>query len=167
MKKGAVGKFINKVDWRTLFLSLVTVFSTGLLGSLFVSRGVKSFWYMTVRPSITPPNWVFTLVWVILFILISISLYFCLTCARNRKTCLRVEFLFAINLLLNFLWSFFYFWLRKPLFAFFDLIALWISIVAIIYYSWNINRKAALLLIPYLLWVTFAGLLNYLSILKS
>ena len=159
--------FFKKIDWGIFLLSIITVSSTAILASLFMARGINSFWYLTVRPSITPPGWVFSVVWTILYILLAWSLYSCLTCTKNKKICSRVELLFAVNLLLNFLWGFLFFWMRKPLFAFFDIIALWISIIAIIYGTWNVNRKSALLLIPYLLWVTFAGVLNYISVLKS
>jgi tryptophan-rich sensory protein len=165
MKKG-LKKFFKKINWGILFLSLVTVYGTALLGSLFTSPGVKSFWYMTVRPSITPPDIVFPITWNILFFLIFISLYISLTKVKDKKTFSKIEIAFGINFLLNFLWSFFYFGLRNPLFAFLDLIFLFFSILAMIRITWKINRKASWLLFPYLLWILFAGLLNYLSIFR-
>ena len=162
MKKGL--KFFKKINWKILVCSAIAVYATAFFGSLFTSAGVKSFWFSTIRPSITPPNWVFPLVWNILFFMIFLSLYLSLTSAKNKKVKCKLEIVFGINLILNFLWSFFYFWFRNPLLAFFDLVALESSILILIYLISKISRKASLLLIPYFIWVAFAGLLNYLSI---
>ena len=163
MKKG-LKKIFGKINWGILFLSLVTVYGTAALGSIFTSAGVKSFWYLSIKPSITPPNFVFPIIWNILFFLIFISLYISLTKSKNKKISSKVEIVFGINFLLNFLWSFFYFGLRNPLLAFADLILLFFSILAMIKITWKINRKASWILVPYLLWIIFAGILNYLSI---
>jgi translocator protein len=165
MKKRWKKKF-KKINWLILLLSLFAVYAPAFLGSMFTSVGVKSFWYMTVRPSITPPNIVFPIVWNILFFLIFISLYISLTNVKNKKESSKVEIVFGINFVLNFLWSFFFFGIRNPLFAFLDLILLFFSIIAMIKITWKINRKASWLLVPYLLWIIFAGLLNYLSIFR-
>jgi tryptophan-rich sensory protein len=162
MKKGASRKFFKKIDWNILFLSLIAIYATAILGGLFTSRGANSFWYLTVRPSITPPNWVFPVVWNILFFLIFLALYLCLVNVKNKKICSKVELCFGINLVLNFLWSYFFFGLRNPKLAFVDLILLWFSIISIIYSSWKIDKRISILLVPYFLWVTFAGVLNYL-----
>jgi len=164
MKKGGIKNLFKKINWNALFLSALAVYATEILGALFTMRGVKSFWYSTVRPSITPPNWVFLVVWNILFFMIFVSLYLYLKKLKNRRWPSNVELLYSINLVLNFLWSFFYFWIRNPIIAFVDLILLWISIAILICLNWKSNRTSALLLIPYLLWISFAGVLNYLSV---
>jgi len=165
MKKGLKNIF-KKINWKNLIVSFIVVSATAFLGSLFTSKGVESFWYWTVRPSITPPNWVFPIAWGILFFLIFLSLYISLTNAKDKKISSRIELVFGINLILNFLWSFLFFGLRSPLFAFADLILLWLSIFAMIFVTKKISKKASWLLIPYLLWVSFAGVLNYLSLFK-
>jgi tryptophan-rich sensory protein len=168
MKKG-VGKGLKKISWKFLILSFVVVYAVAFAGGVFTSKGVNSFWYLTVKPSITPPNWVFPVVWNILFFLIAVSLYLVLVHKENKKgksARLKAEIAFSINLVLNFLWSFLYFYLRNPTLAFFDLILMWLSIAAMIYFSYKISKKTAWLLVPYLLWVAFAGVLNYLSAFK-
>ncbi len=110
-----------------------------------------------------PPNFVFPIAWTILFILIAISLYFAWI-NSNKKQKVFVIALFLVNFILNILWSVFYFTMHKPLFAFMDLLLLFLSIIALIVYNNKIDKKAGYLLIPYLLWVGFAGILNYLSI---
>jgi tryptophan-rich sensory protein len=170
MKKEGIKKIFKKINWNALFVSFVAVYATALLGGLFTSKGLASLWYQNVRPSITPPGWVFSVAWNILFFLIFISLYLCikdLKALQKRKWPSSLELAFSINLILNFLWCFFYFWLQNPLIAFIDLILLWTSIIVIICLTWKSNRISALLLIPYLLWISFAGVLNYLSILLS
>jgi translocator protein len=162
MKKKGIS-FFKKINWCMLFLSAITVYATALLGSLFTMKGLNSFWYLSVRPSITPPGWVFSVVWNILFFMIFISLYLYLRKIKNQKWPTKIELAFSINFILNFLWSFFYFWKGYLTIAFVDLILLEISIIVLICLTWKSNRKSALLLIPYLLWVSFAGVLNYLS----
>lgn len=150
------------INWKILIFSLIIVYLTAFLGSLFTSPSVNSEWYETIRPEITPPNWVFPIVWNILFFLIAISLYIAWTSA-NKKERKIVALVFGINLFLNFLWSVFYFGLQNPTLAFFELILLWISILVMILCLCRINKTSSYLLIPYLLWVSFAGILNYLS----
>ncbi len=153
----------KKVNSKYLLLSFVVVFAVAFAGSIFTSNGANSFWYQTVKPAITPPSLVFSIVWSVIFFLIAISLYLFLTSVRNKTHKLKLEIIFAVNLLLNFLWSLFYFGSRNPSLAFFDLILIWLSIIMLIFIGWKENKKAALLLVPYLLWVSFAGVLNYLS----
>ncbi len=147
-----------KINWKVLIFALILVYLVAFTGSLFTSS--NSDYYETVKPSITPPNYVFPIVWNILFFLIALSLYFSLTESKNNK----IITLFSINFLLNILWSFFYFYLQNPLLALVDLILLWFSILILIFSTYKISKKASYLLWPYFLWVSFAGILNYLSI---
>jgi tryptophan-rich sensory protein len=134
------------------------------IGSIFTSSKTNGEWYKSIRPSITPPGWVFPIVWNILFLLMALSLYSSWTKTKDNALRSKIFSFFGINLCLNILWSLFYFQLQSPLLAFFDLILLWASILVLIFLSWKKNRKASLLLIPYLVWVSFAAVLNFLSI---
>jgi translocator protein len=154
----------KRINFKILVLSFIIVYSFAFLGSILTLKSVNSEWYDSIKPSITPPNWVFPVIWNILFFLIALSLFLSLTKAKNKNLKWKIKSIFGINLSLNVLWSFFYFYLKQPLYAFFDLILLWLSIIFMIYLVWKINKKSAWLLVPYLLWVTFAGVLNYLSI---
>ena len=155
MKKG--------INWKVLIACLVIVYAVAFIGSLFTSQGVNKAWYQETKPSITPPNYVFPIVWNILFFLIALSLYFSFTNSKG-KTRNKIVIVFAINLILNIFWSVLFFALKSPKSAFFELIALWFSIIAMIFITARADKKSAYLLIPYLLWVSFAGILNYLSI---
>ncbi len=154
---------MKKINWKILIICLVIVYSVALIGSFFTSSNVDSEWYETIKPSITPPNWVFPVVWNILFFLIALSLYFAWIKSKNKKSKKKIVIVFGINFLFNILWSVFFFALKMPILSFYELVfLLWPSILAMILITWHINKKAAYLLIPYLLWVSFAGVLNYL-----
>ena len=153
---------MKKINWKVLVFSLLIVYLIAFLGSLFTSPSIDSGWYDTVRPSITPPNFVFPIVWNILFFLIALSLYFAWT--SSDKIDRKIIFLvFGINLFLNLLWSFLYFGIQNPFLAFFELIFLWVSILIMIFATYRINKVSSYLLWPYFVWVSFAGILNYLS----
>jgi tryptophan-rich sensory protein len=147
-------------NWKVLLVCLFAVYAVAFLGSLFTYNSVNTPWYDSVRNSLTPPNWVFPVVWNVLFFLIALSLYFAWTSAKKQKT--KIAAVYGINFLLNILWSVLFFTFRKPNLAFFELIILEFSILLMIFTVLKINKKSAWLLVPYAVWVGFAGLLNYL-----
>jgi translocator protein len=150
----------KRLNWKVFIISLVIVIIVAGIGSLFTDTGS---WYQSIKPSITPPNLVFPIVWTVLFYLIAVSLYYSWLSSKDKEK-LMVIILFGINFILNILWTFIYFKNRNPLIAFIDIVALWVSILVLIIYNWRRDRKASYFLIPYLAWVSFAGVLNYLSI---
>ncbi len=154
---------MREINWTALITSLIVVCAVAVVGSLFTSSSVESEWYESIKPSITPPNWVFPVVWSILFFLIALSLYIVWTSA-NKENKGKIFLAYGINFVFNIMWSVSYFGLKDPLAAFIDLIFLFLSVLYILVFSWKIDRRASYLLIPYLLWVGFAGILNYLSI---
>ena len=149
--------------WKPFIISVLIVFAIAFLGSSVTTKVVDSAWYESIKPAITPPNWVFPVVWNILFFLIAASMYLAwIHSKKGKKGIVALEY--GINLLLNLLWSVLFFGLKQPLYAFVCLIFLWISILSMIYVTYSINKKSSYFLIPYLLWVSFAGVLNYLII---
>jgi len=152
-----------KINYKILFSSIVVVFLVAFIGSILTFQGIKTGWYDSIKPSITPPSWVFSFAWTFLFCLIILSLYLSLTSVKDKELKARVITLFGFNFTLNVLWTFFYFYLRQPVMAYFDLILLLASIAMLISVTWKINRTSAWLLVPYFLWVGFAGILNYLT----
>ena len=154
---------MSKINWKILVICLVIVYAIAFIGSLFTTSVVSTEWYNSIKPSITPPNYIFPLVWNILFFLIAVSLYLSWMNSKEKQKS-KIAWVFGINLFLNVLWSLFFFSMKNPLMAFIDLIFLWISIWMMIFTTWKINRASSYLLIPYLLWVTFAGVLNWLMI---
>lgn len=151
----------KKINWKILIISLVIVYLVAFLGSIFTTKTVSSDWYTLNKPSITPPSYIFPIVWNILFFLLALSIYFSWKNLKNKKN---IIILFGINLILNLVWSVFFFGMKNPSYAFIDLILLWISILSLIIFNWKNSRISSYLLIPYFLWVTFAGILNLLFI---
>lgn len=145
---------------KILAVSFLIVAVVAFLGSIFTSGNVNSDWYLSVKSSITPPNYVFPIAWTILFILIAISLYFALIRSRNKKKILLV---YCLNFIFNVLWSLFFFQLKNPLLGFIDIILVFFSIILIMVYVRKISISFYLLF-PYLLWVGFASILNFLAI---
>jgi len=149
-----------KIKWKVLAVCFAIVLAVAFIGSSF-TKNANSEWYNSIKPEITPQNYIFSVVWSILFFLIALSLYFVYTKTREKK---KVILVFGVNFSLNILWSLLYFNFQDPFSAFIDLILLWFSTLSIMAFSRKVDKTAAWLLLPYLLWVTFAGVLNFLSI---
>lgn len=145
----------SKINFTNLGISIAIPLMVGFLGSIATVSSVKT-WYVTtlIKPSFNPPAWIFGPVWTFLFVLMGISLYI----ARSKKISLKW---FWIQLLLNLVWSFLFFGFKMPLVAFIEIIILWIAILMNIKSFWSKSKAAALLLFPYLFWVTFASFLNF------
>jgi len=151
------------INWKVLIACLGIMVLVSLLGSSFSTTGTKSDWFDSVRPSITPPNYVFPIAWTILYVLIGVSLYFAWISAKGKQKN-KIALAFLVNLVANVLWSFLFFGMQNAFAAFIDIIIIWVSIIWMIMVCWKIDRKASYLLIQYFLWVSFASALNYLSI---
>lgn len=144
-----------------LAVSLAASLAAGALGSIFTASSVDG-WYRTIeKPPFNPPAWVFAPVWTILYIMMGVSL-FLVWSARGRPPAEKEAALvaFAVQLGLNTLWSAFFFGLENPGLAFLEILLLWAAILATILLFRKISPLAAGLLLPYLLWVTFASVLN-------
>jgi len=133
----------------------------GGIGSLFTSPAISTWYAALQKPSFNPPNWLFAPVWTILFLLMGISLYLIwIRGFKNKETKIAL-FIFAVQLILNTLWSILFFGLKFPLYAFIEIIILWLAISLTIISFYKISKTAAYLLLPYILWVSFASYLNY------
>lgn len=140
-----------------LIISLFLPFLASLIGGIFTANSVST-WYVTlIKPSFNPPSWLFGTIWTILYLLMGISLYLVWVKKYHKITFM----VYGIQLFLNILWSFLFFGLQQPLLAFIEIIILWITILITIIYFYKINKTAAYLLIPYILWVSFAAVLNF------
>lgn len=157
----------KKFDWRIFIICMLIVYAIAFLGSIFTSSNTSSAWYSSIKPSITPQNFVFPIVWNILFFLIGLSLYFAWFASgkskskkAEKKSKGLIMIFFGINFFLNILWSFLFFTMKLPVAAFFELLVLWLSILALILINFKIKKLSSYLLIPYAAWVAFAGILN-------
>ncbi len=156
---------INFMDILKLVASIIICQFAGFIGSIFTRASIPTWYASLNKASFNPPNWVFAPVWTLLFLLMGISAYLVWQQGLENKD-VRVSLLiFGIQLVLNVLWTFLFFGQRSPLYAFVEIIILWIAIALTIFFFLQISRTGGLLLLPYLLWVTFAAGLNF-SILK-
>lgn len=150
--------------WIKLAISIIIPLITGFLGSIFTSSSVSTWYIALSKPSFNPPSWLFGPVWTVLYIMMGIALYLVWINKKKNRTAFIV---FGVQLFLNLLWSVLFFGLRNPLSAFIEIIILWLAIAYTIIIFYKINRNTSYLLIPYILWVSFASVLNfYLFILN-
>lgn len=136
----------------------------GVVGSLFTTPAIPTWYESLKKPFFTPPSWVFAPVWVTLFTLMGISLYIVSRKGLGRREIKRAVSLFGIQLVLNVLWSVTFFGMHSPLSGFVVIVSLWAALLATIVVFYRISKTAGILLIPYFLWGSFASILN-LSIL--
>ena len=143
-----------------LVLSIVACLAAGAIGSIF-TRSAISTWYATLeKPPFTPPNWLFAPVWTLLYILMGIAAFLVWRKGLENRGVRIALIVFLIQLVLNALWSVVFFGLESPLYGLIVISVLWIAILVTIIKFFRISRVASVLMWPYLLWVTFAAVLN-------
>ncbi len=119
-------------------------------------------WYQQlIKPDWQPPDWLFGPAWTLIFALIALSAAIAWTAATSLATRQWLVVLFALNGILNVLWSTLFFHLQRPDWAMIEVLALWLSIPILMVFAGKQSKTAGLLLLPYLLWVSFATALNY------
>jgi benzodiazapine receptor len=140
---------------------VVTCLAIGYLSGM-VTRSAIVTWYPTlVKPSFNPPNWVFAPVWSMLFIMMGVAAGLVWNRLEFEKEIVKKALIFfAIQLALNALWSYLFFGLHNPMLAGLEIIVLWLMIYETYIQFSKINRIAGYLFIPYLVWVSFAAVLN-------
>lgn len=133
----------------------------GIIGSIFTTSSIPTWYAQLNKPWFTPPNWLFGPVWITLYTLMGISLYIIWNKNLEIKKIKIPLILFFVQLTLNALWSLIFFGLESKFYGFIEIIILWVSIALTIFSFSKISKKAALLLIPYIVWVSIATFLNY------
>lgn len=150
-----------------LIISIFICEAAGFIGSVFTMPAIEGWYKFIQKPSFSPPNWIFAPVWTILFALMGIALFIVWssyekTSDKKQKAQARSAIIiFFVQLIVNILWSVLFFGLQNPGAAFAEIIILWFEIAITIYAFARVSRTAAWLLVPYLLWVSFAAYLNY------
>ena len=141
--------------------SIIICQSAGVFGSMATFEAVPG-WYITLeKPFFAPPNWIFGPVWIILYFLMGVSLYIVWKDELKSKTRNVFFVVFAIQLILNALWSLLFFGLKSPLLGLIDILILDVMLVVTIFYAKRVSKYAAMLLIPYMVWIIIASVLNY------
>ncbi len=143
-----------------LIIAVAIPLVVGGISGYFTVTGVES-WYLTIqKPTWNPPNWVFGPVWTTLYVMMGIALFLVWKEDTSRELKAIAFILFGVQLLLNFFWSFIFFKLEQPGWAFAEILVLWTAILACIFAFGQVNKTAAWLLVPYISWVSFATILN-------
>ena len=163
-----------KIQWKPLLISILIPLAVGAL-SAFLTRDSMAAFSALEQPPLSPPGWLFPVVWTILYILMGIASYLALVAepaaphytggpSGNTSSSLSNEDpalrFYAAQLVFNFGWSLIFFNWEAYLLAFFWLVILWVLILITTLLFWQRSRLAGLLMLPYLAWVTFAGYLN-------
>lgn len=133
----------------------------GIIGSFFTAPAIPGWYQGLNKPEFAPPNWVFAPVWTALFLLMGIAAWLVWKKGFDRQDVKVALGVFLGQLVLNLLWSIIFFGSRNPGFAFAEIVLLWLTILLTVVSFWKISKLAAWLLLPYLLWVTFAAVLNF------
>lgn len=151
---------MTKRNWLALIGSIILVQLAGLVGAIFTMDAIPTWYKGLIRPDLAPPNWVFGPVWTTLYVLMGIALFLVWRRRGENKGAKVALVSFAIQLVLNVLWSVIFFGLRSPGLALIEITLLWIAIAVNIAMFSRISKPAAWLLMPYIAWVSFAAYLN-------
>jgi translocator protein len=153
-------KKTHRFKWLALVISLAITLGIAYTASLFTRPQIPQ-WYATLqKPSFNPPNWLFAPVWTVLYILIAVAAYLVYHQRDSSSLYRRARVVYFVQLLLNFAWSAVFFGMHQVAGGLVVIILLLMSIAANIYYFGKFSKTAAALLVPYLLWVSFASVLN-------
>ncbi len=144
-----------------LIITIVISELAGIIGSVFTTPSIAGWYATLVKPALNPPAWVFGPVWTTLFALMGISAFLIWKKGLDRRDVKIALSIFIGQLVLNTLWSIIFFGLHSPGGALIEIVFLWLAILWTIIVFYKISRPAAYLLVPYILWVSFASYLNY------
>ncbi len=151
---------MNKKNIYIFIISLIISFLPGIIGSIFTSEAITGWYALLQKPVLNPPDWIFAPVWTVLYLLMAIALFFLVKKAGKLSYIKFALILFTIQLILNGLWSYVFFGLKSLIGAIFIIIPLWITIIMCIMEFRFISIASSWLMVPYLLWVSFAVYLN-------
>lgn len=149
-----------KPKWKTLLIAVAIPLAVGGLSALLTGRNMDLFDVIR-KPPLSPPGWLFPVAWTILYVLMGLASWLVYYSGNNHMEKEQALRPYAIQLIVNFFWSIIFFNWGMYLLAFFWLILLWVLILVTAVRFYRIRPAAGYLMVPYLLWVTFAGYLNY------
>jgi len=152
---------MSLANFLKLIAAIVITNLAGLIGSLFTMSAIPTWYAALNKPAFNPPSWVFGPVWTALYILMGVAAFLVWRQGLAKREVRWALVVFIIQLILNALWSIIFFGWHNPGLAFLEIIFLWLAIILTIVLFSRISRPAAYLLLPYILWVSFAGFLNY------
>lgn len=148
-----------KMDKKEYLKAIAVPLIVGGVAALLSGSGMKEFASLN-QPPLTPPGWLFPVVWTILYVLMGTAYYMINKTHGNSKLIAEANTVYALQLIANFIWPILFFGFGWYFVAFIWLVILWILILVTFFRFFTVSKKSAYLLVPYLLWVTFAGYLN-------
>lgn len=143
-----------------LVSSLIICQLAGFIGALFTTPAISGWYASLEKPSFNPPNWIFSPVWIFLYLLMGITLFLIWQNLPKIEAKVALVF-FTFQLILNVLWSVIFFGFKLPMLAFLEIIILWVFILLTMIKSSRVSKTTIFLLLPYILWVNFAAILNF------
>lgn len=149
-----------KIKPKKLFICLLIPLAVGGISAALSAGGMRAFAELE-KPPLTPPAWVFPVVWTALYLMMGAASYLVSEARRPAEHISCALTVYGCQLALNFFWPILFFNLKVYLFAFFWLVALWLAVLATMAFFKKLDPRAGYLILPYLLWVTFAGYLNF------
>ncbi len=149
------------MNLKRLIISLILPQLAGAAGALFTAPAIPTWYAALQKPAFSPPNWLFGPVWLILYLLMGIAVYLIWQKITENDKVKTALWLFWLHLFFNAAWSPVFFGLKNPGLALINIFIIWIFIILLLIKFWKINKLSSYLLVPYLLWVSFATLLNY------
>jgi benzodiazapine receptor len=151
-------KKIN-ISFSKLIINITIPHLAGIIGGYFTASSVKT-WYQTLhKPPFNPPNWIFSPIWLTLYTLIGIAFYLFDNKDKFKNT--NIYILYLLHIFLNAIWSILFFGMHQVFLALIDILLIITTLIILMKYFYKINKTSFYLLIPYLLWLFFALLLNY------
>ncbi len=147
--------------WWKLIIAIAVSELAGIIGSIFTVSAIPN-WYTTLaKPALNPPSWIFGPVWITLYALMGTATFLVWTKGLERDDVRKALRVFGFQLVLNAAWSIVFFGLKSPGWAFANIVLMWIAIIWTMILFYKVSKPAMWLLVPYILWVTFASYLNY------
>jgi len=151
----------NNSPWAArALLSVALPLLVGGLAGWATAQGVRDWYPTLIKPPFNPPSWVFGPVWTLLYIMMGVAFFLVWRRRPASPTAGKSMLAYGVQLFLNFLWSFLFFWAHSPGWAFVEIILLWLALLWTVVLFFRASRTAGWLMIPYLAWVTFASVLN-------
>ena len=143
-----------------LIVSIVACQCAGIIGSIFTTPAIPTWYAALQKPAFTPPSWLFAPAWITLYLLMGIAAFLIWRQGLGQKGVKWALVIFLVQLVLNALWSVVFFGLQSPLYGMVVILALWVAILLTILRFFKLSTAAGALLLPYILWVSFAAALN-------
>ncbi|KQC12599.1 MAG: hypothetical protein APR63_02470 [Desulfuromonas sp. SDB] len=144
-----------------LTLFIITALGVGFTASSLTTSGIRDWYPRLEKPALTPPSWIFAPVWTSLYIMMGVAGFLIFQSGWDDNKVKVSLILYIVQLVINGTWSLVFFSVRNPGLAMVNILILWILILICIVQFFPISKTAALLMIPYLLWVSFASYLNF------